>query len=196
MVSYSMFYMSFLLPVLDSRLDNNLWVCNFASALTLIIFQVLSLIAERCLREVSHRVYSVSLLYFIFLSEFMYIPYCILSPFLFYEKLCNYVRISYLSSCGHEPLALRFEFIPFWLCVFLLYSYFLMSFPYGNFILVVLYSFVHTCVYIVWFLLEIIFCISIFAHYSFFRGVPLFFFWFSGRYSHPKHILSSHHQYK
>ena len=55
MFRISMFSTSFLLPVLDSRLDSNLWVRNFASALTLIIFQVLSFDSERRLREVPHR---------------------------------------------------------------------------------------------------------------------------------------------
>ena len=53
MFRISMFSTSFLLPVLDSMLDNNLWVRNFASALTLIIFEVLSFASERRLREVS-----------------------------------------------------------------------------------------------------------------------------------------------
>ena len=126
MFRISMFSTSFLLPVLDSRLDRDLWVCKFASALTLIIFQVLSLASERRLWEVSHR----------YLEAFhsrccIYFPcedlvYCIVVyslcfhlSFLF-EKSCIIVRISCVSIWGREPLTFRYEFMSISLLYFFL----------------------------------------------------------------------------
>ena len=121
MVSYSMFYMSFLLPVLDSRLDSNLWVCNLASALTLIIFQVLSFASERRLREVPRRsleLYSI-VVYFTFLCK----P-CIFMLYIvsisFFEMSCIIVKISYLSIWGLKPLSFLYGFMSLYILLMIL----------------------------------------------------------------------------